>query len=306
MYQMDDQRNDDPILTSTEMGRLLEFLWEVPGTVVGEHLSEGDLASYGEGDHGEADVERIDQHLASCETCAIRMERRLTIQRHVEEVRSGGRALVHAKAASIGGGQVSVVPARKEGDTFEDFVAQVEPKLKRLLAAYRIPKENVEDLLQNSLLALLYHWEVVVDPESFLFGTVRRHCLMYWRANRRRIYSAVDAAVLEWLSQPLDPSQERSDLLSDLESLIDRLPSRCRTLLRLRFRLGYEPQEVADKLGYRASSIGKITNRCLTALSRELLASGWAESLPGMRRPAAEVDAKDPQEERGPDDREAS
>lgn len=163
---------------------------------------------------------------------------------------------------------------------FEDFLKAVEPKLKRLLAIYRIPSEDAEDLLQQALLALLYQWERVRDPERWLFGTVRRHCLMYWRTNRRRIYSAVDATLLEWLSEPMAPSQERSDLIYDLECLIDRLPVRCRKVLRLRFRLGYEPPEVAAQLGYRASSIGKITTRCLAALSRELLASGLVDELP--------------------------
>ncbi len=162
---------------------------------------------------------------------------------------------------------------------FEEFLRTVEPKLKRLLSQYRIPSEDAEDVLQQSLLALLYQWERVRDPESWLFGTVKRHCFMYWRMRRRRIYSAVDSTILEWLSEPLAPSQERADLLNDLENLIDRLPTRCRSLLRLRFRLGYEPLEVARKLGYRASSIGKITTRCLAALSRELLASGLADDL---------------------------
>ena len=167
---------------------------------------------------------------------------------------------------------------------FEDVLKAVEPKLKRLLALYRIPSDDAEDVLQQALLALLYQWDRVRDPESWLFGTLKRHCFMYWRMRRRRIYSAVDTTILEWLSEPLAPSQERADLLSDLENLIDRLPSRCRSLLRLRFRLGYEPLEVAHKLGYRASSIGKVTTRCLAALSRELLASGLAEEL---SRPAA-------------------
>src|SRR5688572_23264718 len=100
---------------------------------------------------------------------------------------------------------------------FEEFLKGVEPKLKRLLATYRIPSEDAEDILQQALLALLSQWENVRDPESWLFGTVRRHCLMYWRNNRRRIYSAVDATILEWLSASTPPSQERSDLLSDLE-----------------------------------------------------------------------------------------
>ncbi|HEY9423009.1 MAG TPA: sigma-70 family RNA polymerase sigma factor [Thermoanaerobaculia bacterium] len=165
---------------------------------------------------------------------------------------------------------------------FEEFLREVEPKLKRLLATWKIPSEDAEDILQQALLALLYQWERVRDPESWLFGTVRRHCLMFWRTNRRRIYSAVDSAILEWLSPPIAPAQEKADLLCDLESLIDKLPPRCRSLLRLR-QLGFEPPEVANKLGYRASSIGKITNRCLAALSRELVASGLVDELPGLK-----------------------
>jgi len=163
---------------------------------------------------------------------------------------------------------------------FEDFLKAVEPKLKRLLASFNIPTEDAEDVLQQSLLALLYRWERARDPERWLFGTVKRNCLMYWRTKRRKIYSAVDVTILEWLSEPIAPTQERSDLLSDLESLIDRLPKRCRRVLRLRFRLGYEPPEVAAKLGYRASSMGKVMNRCLKALTRELLASDLAGELP--------------------------
>ena len=164
-----------------------------------------------------------------------------------------------------------------EKESFDDFLKKVEPRLKRVLATYRIPTDDAEDVLQQTLLALIYQWDRVRDPECWLLGTLKRHCLMYWRTNRRRIYSTVDSTILEWLSEPVAPSQERSDLLCDLQNLLGRLPSRCRSLLHLRFRLGYEPVEVARRLGYRASSIGKITTRCLAALSRELLAAGLSE-----------------------------
>jgi RNA polymerase sigma factor (sigma-70 family) len=164
-----------------------------------------------------------------------------------------------------------------ERDSFDDFLKKVEPRLKRVLATYRIPTDDAEDVLQQTLLALVYQWDRVRDPECWLLGTLKRHCLMYWRTNRRRIYSTVDTTILEWLSEPVAPSQERSDLLCDLENLLGRLPSRCRSLLHLRFQLGYEPVEVARRLGYRASSIGKITTRCLAALSRELLAAGLTD-----------------------------
>jgi RNA polymerase sigma factor (sigma-70 family) len=164
--------------------------------------------------------------------------------------------------------------------SFDEFLKEMEPRLKRLLATYRIPTEDAEDVLQQTLLALLYQWERVRDPECWLLGTLKRHCLMYWRNHRRRIYSAVDSTVLEWLSEPVAPHQEKTDLLSDLDSLLDRLPERCRSLLKLRFRMGYEPPEVARELGYRASSIGKLTLRCLAALSRELLAAGLSAAEP--------------------------
>jgi RNA polymerase sigma factor (sigma-70 family) len=108
-------------------------------------------------------------------------------------------------------------------------------------------------------------------------GTLKRHCLMYWRTLRRRIYSSMDSAFLELLSQPQESPQEKADLLLDLQNLIERLPARCRSLLRLRFRFGYEGPEVARKMGYRESSIGKITTRCLAELSRVMLAAGLVE-----------------------------
>lgn len=172
--------------------------------------------------------------------------------------------------------------------SFDEFLRRMEPRLKRLLGTYRIPPDDAEDVLQQTLLALLYQWDRVRDPECWLIGTLKRHCLMYWRNNRRRIYSSVDLAVLEWVSDPVAPSQERTDLLCDLESLLDRLPSRCKSLLKLRFRMGFEPPEVALRLGYRTSSIGKITHRCLAALSRELFAAGLIIQEPEEALRAAE------------------
>lgn len=164
--------------------------------------------------------------------------------------------------------------------SFDEFLIEMEPRLKRLLATYRIPAEDAEDVLQQTLLALLYQWERVRDPECWLLGTLKRHCLMYWRNHRRSIYSAVDSTVLELLSEPVAPNQERAELLCDLDILLDRLPERCRSLLKLRFRMGYDPLEVARQLGYRSSSIGKVTIRCLAALSRELLAAGLSSAEP--------------------------
>lgn len=148
----------------------------------------------------------------------------------------------------------------------------VRPRLKRLVASFRIPSQDAEDVLQQALLALLYQWERVQDPEAWMIGTLKRHCLMYWRKQRRQLYSAVDTALLEYLSEPAAPPQQRTELLYDLQNALGRIPSRCRSLLEMRFQLGYETAEIAERLGYRNSSIGKITTRCLAALSRQMVA----------------------------------
>lgn len=158
--------------------------------------------------------------------------------------------------------------------SLEQFLKQVRPRLKVLFARYRVPPQDTEDILQQALLALVNQWKTVRDPEAWLLGTIRNKCLVYWRDRRRKLYDAVDSTVLEWVAEPHVPAQQSVELRYDLQSMIDRLPDRCRSLLRLRYHLGYEPPELAERLGYRTSSISKVTNRCLAALTRQLVAEG--------------------------------
>jgi len=170
--------------------------------------------------------------------------------------------------------------------SLEPFLKSVRPKLRVLFARFRVPPQDTEDILQQALLALVHQWDTVRDPEAWLIGTLRNKCLVYWRERRRKLYDAVDSTVLEWVAKPQAPSQERSDLWSDLETLLSRLPSRCQSLLWLRYRLGYDTSEIARELGYSSNSISKVTARCLASLTRELIAGGTAR----RREPDRESD----------------
>jgi RNA polymerase sigma-70 factor (ECF subfamily) len=173
-------------------------------------------------------------------------------------------------------------------NSFEELLERVGPRLKGLLWTYRIPTDDAEDLLQDTFFSLVYSTHQINDPEAWLIGTLKRQSLMYWRKRRRSLYAAVDETLLEWLATPMAPPQEREQLLADLESLIERLPPKCRKVLRLRFLFGYEPQEVAEKLGYSSTSIGKITHRCLAALSHQMfLAQPANRGQQGLGRKAA-------------------
>ncbi len=152
--------------------------------------------------------------------------------------------------------------------SIEEFLNRVRPRLKALFIHHGIPKQDTEDLLQQALLALLYRYDRVRDPEAFLFGTLRNKCLLYWRQKRRQLYESVDTTLLEVMAEPTAPAQEGDNLRHDLANALEHLPPRCRSMLTLRFHQGYEPPELAERLGYQRSSINKITTRCLSALTQ--------------------------------------
>lgn len=160
-------------------------------------------------------------------------------------------------------------------ESLNRLLPKVQPKLERILGYYQIPPQDADDLIQDSVLTLLYKWEKIHSAEAWLLATLKRRCLMYWRSRRARLTDAVDTAILELLAEPASPSQEKSELSYDLERALECLPTRCQSLLRLRYGLGYKPAEVADRMGYRASSIRKVASRCLAALTRQLIASGY-------------------------------
>lgn len=161
----------------------------------------------------------------------------------------------------------------------EDILREVQPKLVQILGRYRIPAQDADDVLQETFLTLVHKREVVRNPEAWLIVTLRNRCLIYWRKKRKHLYQAVDTAILELLSEPEAPQQSKSELRFDLDRLLARLPGRCRSLLRLRYGLGCSSSEVAERMGYRQSSIRKVTSRCLAALTKELLQAGFTQEL---------------------------
>ncbi len=160
-------------------------------------------------------------------------------------------------------------------ESLNTLLRSTRPRLERVLRSFEVPPEDAEDILQDAQLTLLYKWDKIRSPENWLVGTVKKKCIMYWRKRRGSLCEAVDTAILDLISMPQSPRQEQEELTFDLDRVLSRLSTRCRSLLRLRYGLGYGPTEVAEQMGYRSSSIRKVTNRCLAALTRQLLAVGF-------------------------------
>lgn len=172
---------------------------------------------------------------------------------------------------------MTVLDDRETGYSIEELLEKLQPKLRRILARYQIPPEDADDIVQQTMLDLVYKQDLINNPAGWVLGSVRNRCVIYWRKRRSQLYDAVDMAILELLAKPAGPSQHHATLRHDLERVLAELPERCQNVLRLRYGLGYGPTEVAERLGYRPSSIRKVTNRCLARLTRHLVSIGFCK-----------------------------
>lgn len=160
-------------------------------------------------------------------------------------------------------------------ESLDSLLVRLQPKLLGIVGKYGVPAQDAEDLIQQTLLAFVHKRSSIRSPEVWLVGALKKQCLLYLRTRRRQLYDALDAALLDLVAEPRKPDQEQTEVAHDLEKAITRIPERCQSLLNLRYRQGYEPAELASTMGYRLSSIRKVTTRCLAALTRQMVGSGY-------------------------------
>ena len=159
----------------------------------------------------------------------------------------------------------------------EEILEDLQPRIQHVFSRFRIPPQEAEDVLHQTLLTYLYKRANILDAERWLMGTLRNRCLLYWRDRRRRLYTSVDNALLESIAEAEESAPERGDLLRDLNAALARIPKRYRGLLWSRYKHGAEGPESSPEVGDKASGIHKVTERCMAALTRSLVACGIAE-----------------------------
>jgi DNA-directed RNA polymerase specialized sigma24 family protein len=57
------------------------------------------------------------------------------------------------------------------------LLQKARPRVKVLLARYRIPIPEQEAMVQEALLSLSENWSRIRDPEAWLMGSLRNKCL---------------------------------------------------------------------------------------------------------------------------------
>jgi RNA polymerase sigma-70 factor (sigma-E family) len=180
-----------------------------------------------------------------------------------EGVLCGYRCLV-----SVGGERVAVVkprmPPPREKPGFRDYVTSRSGSLLRM--AYLLTRNlaDAEDLLQAALAKTYQAWDRIEDRNA-IDGYVRRAMvnthISWWRRRRVEEYPTdeiPDRAVSDYAAD--------SELSDAVRRALDRLPSRMRAAVVLRYCEDMSEAQVAEALGISQGTVKSTVSRAVAKL----------------------------------------
>jgi RNA polymerase sigma factor (sigma-70 family) len=178
-----------------------------------------------------------------------------------------------------------LVAAAADGDpaAWEALVHRFSGLIWSIARAHRLSDADAADVTQTTWLRLAEHIGKLNAPDrvgSWLATAARRECLQHIKAGRRAVASA-DMTAFEAVTLGGNPTEdevlraetEREDAhrARVMWQALDRLPDRCRELLRV-LMAAPPPSyaEVAAALGLPVGSIGPTRARCLQRLREDV------------------------------------
>lgn len=155
-----------------------------------------------------------------------------------------------------------------EDDDLEELLRGLRRRFEAIFRRYRIRPEDAEDLLQNVMLQFVLKRPQVRNPPAWICQALTLECLMFLRTERRRIVQSVEDTLLEIFGGGDFPDPEREFLRKQLRRWIRKLPRNCQELIRLKYVENLSAKEIAERTGYKPSSVDKVTRRCVARLKR--------------------------------------
>jgi RNA polymerase sigma factor (sigma-70 family) len=157
----------------------------------------------------------------------------------------------------------------------DELVAQMTPVLWQVVRAHHLDADAAADVLQTTWLALVRSRERIAEPAAvggWLTTTARREA---WKAARAalRAQPVEDETLVRELPDAHSAEHDvvRRDADRRLWAAVDRLPERCRRLLRIvAFEHRPDYTALAADLDMPVGSIGPTRGRCLQKLRTEL------------------------------------
>jgi RNA polymerase sigma factor (sigma-70 family) len=211
--------------------------------------------------------------------------------RHPSSGQTGRPAEPHQPGDDPTGAHPTGVLLRRASDGDPHAWGELVNRYTRMLwsigRAHRLDTADAADAAQTTWLRLLENMHRVEDPDrlaGWLVTTMRRECLrIVRRAGRERAYPPDTAAFdAPDPTESVDAALIRADRDRQLWEAFNRMPDRCRLLLRVMITSPPPSYEaVAALLESPIGSIGPTRARCLSRLRAML---DQAEDLPPPRR----------------------
>lgn len=151
----------------------------------------------------------------------------------------------------------------------QDLLLQLRSRLVRITTRLGTPADDVEDLVQETLLAFVSNPSDVRNPPAWLVGILFKIRGRYWRTRQAH---ATKLEGLRSLSSKPDPDLARVDVRLDLESMLRRLPSPEHRCLFRRYLLDLDTEDLA-----MAATCHPTTVRRLLRLGLQHLEALWPE-----------------------------
>jgi RNA polymerase sigma factor (sigma-70 family) len=157
-------------------------------------------------------------------------------------------------------------------DDLLDLTRRTRSQVEGLFRRFGIPAQEREDLVQDALVVVLAREASVENVEAWYLAVLRNKCLHHVRSRRRRLYEAIDRGLLEMVGDKPSLDPEVRCASRQVRSAISTLQEKCRQALAFRYFAGFSGTEMAQRLGCSPVNVRKVTERCLSALSRKLAA----------------------------------
>jgi RNA polymerase sigma-70 factor, sigma-E family len=162
-------------------------------------------------------------------------------------------------------------PQRNGGgdhEAFHDYVAARGPVLLRMAHNLAGNPADAEDLLQAALIKTYLAWDRINDRRA-IDGYVRRAMvninISWWRRRKLEEYPSDEIPEV-----PAPDSAVHGRAFELLEQALDRLPTRQRTAIMLRYYEDMTEPEIAEALGISIGTVKSTVSRAMAKLRGDL------------------------------------
>lgn len=158
---------------------------------------------------------------------------------------------------------------------FQTLASTLRPRLLAQATRYLHDTAEAEDIVQDAMLKMwVLHDQLIGNAEAFASVLVRNLSLNRLRQlHRMQTLSEMDLLEMERLDANSRSQQDTDEQVAQLMTLVEALPDRQKTILRLHDLEGMDYDEIAQVTGLSAASLRQTVSRARRLLRLRYLAA---------------------------------